>query len=133
MVVAPVQRVYSAVKFALDKNNSDSQSFLRDYASALGVGVLDLISPKRSAEMVYLRTGAYVVLRKRFALSYPQIGRLFHKNHATIIHSLNAHSAELKLEDLLNGSVDVSSSNESRGNSNGSGSAHIRYDTENYA
>jgi len=47
-----------------------------------------LVSPARQRPIAYARQICCYVLRKRFGMSYPLIGKLMHRDHSTIIHAV---------------------------------------------
>jgi len=61
---------------------------LRDaVAEAFGVGVLDLIGRSRRAHLVEARNAACWVIRAKYGISYPHLGRLMGgRDHSTVIH-----------------------------------------------
>ena len=51
-----------------------------------------LLSRLRTAEVSEARQAAYYILRKRYGLTFAQIGRLFGRNHSTVLHGVRAAS-----------------------------------------
>tara|TARA_R110000803_G_scaffold106557_2_gene174639 strand:+ start:967 stop:1392 length:426 start_codon:yes stop_codon:yes gene_type:complete len=49
----------------------------------------NLKSSSRDRESVYMRAYLYAYLRSDSLMTYQQIGKMFNRNHATIIHALN--------------------------------------------
>ena len=62
---------------------------LRDaVAEAFGVGVLDLLGRSRRPHLVEARNAACWVIRAKFSISYPHLGRLMGgRDHSTVIHA----------------------------------------------
>lgn len=74
-----------------------------------GVGILDVLSPRRAAHIVRPRQIAMYLAKTLTPHSYPEIGRRFgNRDHTTIIHavrkieklSTDSHSLSLKLDVL---------------------------------
>ncbi len=58
-----------------------------------GIGVFDLISPRREKRICHARQAVMVMARKYTTLSFPQIGRhLGGRDHSTIKHALDKHA-----------------------------------------
>jgi hypothetical protein len=58
-----------------------------------------LATPNRARQLVYIRSIMYTQLRNdKWTLA--QIGKLFNKNHATILHGLRCYSANIKYQDF---------------------------------
>jgi hypothetical protein len=54
------------------------------------LNVEDIRKNTRLAEVVDARKIAYYILRKKYHLSYSSIGKVFNKNHATVMHNLKS-------------------------------------------
>ena len=54
-----------------------------------------ILGESRVARVLNLRHGLFYLLRKQH-LSYPKIGAVFNKNHATVMHGIS------KIEKILN-------------------------------
>lgn len=58
-----------------------------------------LATPNRARQLVYIRSIMYTQLRNdKWTLA--QIGKLFNKNHATILHGLRCYNANIKYQDF---------------------------------
>ena len=60
-----------------------------------GLKPSDLMTPSRVARVVEVRSRAMRALRKETLLSLPQIGRLFNKDHTTVVHALSKEDQPL--------------------------------------
>lgn len=54
------------------------------------LNIEDIRKNTRLAEVVDARKIAYYILREKYHLSYPSIGKVFNKNHATVMHNLKS-------------------------------------------
>lgn len=77
------------------------RAIVADVAEKHGLGVLDLLGPSRRYPIVIARNEAFYRLRTEITvlgkpMSYPQIGKRFHKDHSTIIHGFKAHQASFE-------------------------------------
>jgi hypothetical protein len=54
------------------------------------LNVEDIRKNTRLAEVVDARKIAYYILREKYQLSYSSIGKVFNKNHATVMHNLKS-------------------------------------------
>lgn len=48
-----------------------------------------VFSPNRTPRVVDARNASIALLRDLFGLSYPQLGRIFNRDHTTVMHSYN--------------------------------------------
>ncbi len=57
----------------------------------------ELISPRRSREVVRARHECFWRLKKETSLSFPQIGRYFGgRDHTTVLHGIRAHEKRME-------------------------------------
>jgi hypothetical protein len=62
---------------------------------------VDPLKNNRTREVVYARMIMYKVLQQFHRYSYTAIGRMFKKNHATILYSINQFNNIVKSEDWV--------------------------------
>lgn len=62
----------------------------------------DPMKDNRSREVVYARMIMYKVLHSFHKHTYTRIGRMFGKNHATVLHSINQFDNMVRNDDWLN-------------------------------
>lgn len=53
--------------------------------------VADIQTKSRRKPIVRCRNEVFYFLRKRYHMTFPQIGRLFDCNHTTVIHGIGRH------------------------------------------
>lgn len=70
-------------------------------AKEFSVSVPEIMSRKRTRTIARARQAAYYVLRKRFALSYPEIGELFERDHGTIYAANKRVPALMQYDDMF--------------------------------
>lgn len=63
-----------------------------------GVTLDEMKSTKRHRHLVRARQEAYYLLYNEGKLSYPSVGRIFERDHTTVIHGYRRHEALLKEE-----------------------------------
>ena len=62
----------------------------------------DPMKETREREVVYARMIMYKVLHSFHKHTYTRIGRMFGKNHATVLHSINQFDNMIRNDDWLN-------------------------------
>ena len=65
------------------------------------LNVEDIRKNTRLAEVVDARRIAYYILREKYHLSYLSIGKVFNKNHATVIHNLKSVKGLLEYDPMF--------------------------------
>jgi chromosomal replication initiation ATPase DnaA len=65
---------------------------LAETSERFRVSINELLSESRNQHVIIARWYAMAHIRKRFKLSTPQIGIIFGKNHATVLHGLQQHA-----------------------------------------
>ena len=60
-------------------------------SKSLGVHIKKLTGPSRFRDLVDARRICYVLLRERMGLPAVVIGSYFNRDHASILHNINAH------------------------------------------
>jgi len=72
----------------------------------LGVSVEDLLSNKRTKELVFPRQIAMYLCRTLLGMSYPDIGKAFNgKNHTTVMYAVSQISTKVETNEELNKTV----------------------------
>lgn len=69
------------------KFDGDSRKIIKFFANYFKVDEAIIRSQTRKKEVVGIRDSIIYFLREYCGMSYPDIGRLFHKDHTTMIHS----------------------------------------------
>lgn len=57
-------------------------------ADYFGLSAADLLGRDRHKTVAWARQLAMALVRQRLALSYPEIGRVFNRDHSTVIHNV---------------------------------------------
>jgi chromosomal replication initiator protein len=68
----------------------------REVAAYFGIKIADLVSKRRTQNLVYPRQLAMHLCRQLTSSSLPVIGKMFGRDHSTVIHSLNMISQKMK-------------------------------------
>lgn len=63
-------------------------SYIKKICEYYGIEEKEIMSQCRGSDIVKVRSVIYYVLRYRIRLSYPIIGKIFNKHHATIMHGV---------------------------------------------
>lgn len=70
--------------------------------SRYGVTPDQLMSYRKPRKWAYPRQMAYTLLRDKYALSYPHIGRIFNgRDHSSIHHGVKIHEARMAWVEFL--------------------------------
>jgi len=69
-------------------------------AAYFGIDPREIVSHSRSKHLVRARHVCFYVMRKRFGLSYPQIGQIMHRDHSTVIYAVEKmwHDIETNMQ-----------------------------------
>jgi len=68
--------------------------YIKEIETELKVNLLD--TKRKTDELVFARAVAYYIFHEGFGMGWSDIGRLFKKNHATVLHSVNKLTPYLK-------------------------------------
>lgn len=71
-------------------NPGDSRNMreiVRDLADSSGVSVAEIMGDSRTRRIAHVRQEAMAQMRATGRYSFPQIGRFFNRDHATVIHA----------------------------------------------
>ena len=74
-------------KFTAYQFNGKSNGIIKFFANYFGINENLIKSETRKKEVVEVRDSIIYFLREYCDMSYPDIGRLFHRDHTTMIHS----------------------------------------------
>lgn len=61
--------------------------YIKEIETELKVNLLD--TKRKTDELVFARAVAYYIFREGFGMSWSEVGKVFKKNHATVMHSVN--------------------------------------------
>lgn len=82
--------------------NTPPDLIIAQVSLSTGVGVTDMISPRRNAESVRARHIAIHLIRRMTDLSFPKIGLVMgDRDHTTIMHALEAIQAQIAADPRL--------------------------------
>jgi len=76
-------------------------------AEAFGLGASDLLGKDRSKSLKEARLAAYLVARRCTRLSFPELGRVFGKNHTTVFAGVRSMEAQCARDPGLAEIVDL--------------------------
>jgi len=72
-----------------------TRAMIADVARRHGLTYREMISPARDQRHVRARTEAIVLVKQtKPHLSYPQLGRIFRRDHSTILHALGLRARQ---------------------------------------
>lgn len=87
---------------ALDMLQPASWRFLAQLASFQhGISLKEMTSPARSSEITAARNAAMALMYQHTQMSTPAIGKIFHRDHSTVVHSLQKLGKNTKLVERL--------------------------------
>lgn len=66
-----------------------------------GLTLDELRGPKRESRITWPRQQAMKIIRDNTKLTFPQIGRIFNRDHTTVIHALRRVKSKASDADLL--------------------------------
>lgn len=72
------------------------EKILQNVAETFGVSVDDIKSDKRQANITQARQAAMYAIKEVTQLTLKEVGAVFGKNHATVLHSVNACAERMK-------------------------------------
>lgn len=78
--------------------------YIKEIETELKVNLLD--TKRKTDELVFARAVAYYIFKEGFGMSWTEIGRVFNKNHATIMHSINKLMPHVKSQDKYQRLID---------------------------
>ena len=96
--IGPIRiRDILAVASPAESSPKLSRRILQEVCQLYGVNMIDLISDRRTANLVRPRMHCYYRLRTETTLSYPQIGRLMGgRDHTTAMHGYKKFLAQVE-------------------------------------
>jgi chromosomal replication initiation ATPase DnaA len=98
-MIEPVTSEEMATGFARMRwTDMRPMEIIADVATRRGVTRREIMSGDRTARVSRVRHEAYAAVRAATRMSYPAIGRIFHRDHTTIIHGIRAHERRTKEE-----------------------------------
>jgi len=81
----------------IDTKEAEIQILLNLVKDKTGYTLDDLRGPSRKRDIVHVRRAFSAISRKLLALTFKNISEILNKDHATIIHNLNKHNAEIDI------------------------------------
>lgn len=70
-----------------------SIAIIREIALEYGVSVVCILGRDRTRRVSAARRCAYATIRSRKGISYPAIGRIFGRDHTTVIYGVRKHGS----------------------------------------
>ncbi len=80
---------------------------IEQVAAYYGIDPREIVSHKRSKHLVRARHVCFYVMRKRFGLSYPQIGQIMHRDHSTVIYAVEKMWLDIETNMQIAAAVDA--------------------------
>jgi chromosomal replication initiation ATPase DnaA len=69
---------------------------IEEAADEYDISVMEIMGKRRHKSIAWARQSAMWRIRMATSLSLPQIGRMFDRDHTTVLHAIRAHEARLK-------------------------------------
>lgn len=83
----------------LGKDIGPMRRVIHEVAQLAGVTPADITGRSRKRKFAYARQMAMLICRDYVAASYPEIGRVFNRDHSTVMYSIEAASARCADDD----------------------------------
>ena len=83
----------------INTKENEIQILLKIIVDKTAYSLEDLRGPSRKRELVHVRRAFFAIARKLLGLSFQKIGDVLGKDHATVMHSLSRHNAEIDVYD----------------------------------
>lgn len=74
-------------------------SVVRKVSEYYGVDLNEVFSSSRSLSVAHSRQVCYYVLNTIFHFSTPRIGRMFNRDHSTVVHGINNISKKIMIDE----------------------------------
>lgn len=87
--------VLSLWKGELEPHKPSMAAILAGVAERHHLTIEALVGPRKTYELAHARQEAMWEIRQRTSKSFTVIGRLFNRDHTTVMHACNAHEARL--------------------------------------
>lgn len=78
-----------------ERRKAQAESVLKNIASEYGISVGEMLSRCREPDVDRARRHAMAVLRWSTNWSFPVIGKIFGRDHTTVMHAIRKYEAEL--------------------------------------
>lgn len=85
----------------LDYENEVIEKLIDDVAKEFNISRVDIFSNKRDKDFIFPRHVAMYLLKDRLGLSLNQIGKIFSKDHTTVIYAVEKVKKKLKSSSFL--------------------------------
>lgn len=87
--VAEEPRVVAPMDIPFRPKSHIVREIIKEEAARAGLKVDDILGPSRAPPIVAARSYAMWRARKEIGWSFPEIGRVFHRDHTTVMYAVN--------------------------------------------
>jgi chromosomal replication initiation ATPase DnaA len=91
---------YYAMPGVLIKTKPDTEEIIQFVCKEMNVKYKDALSKDRSRILVLTRNMCYAILKTYVGSTVASIGRLFFRDHTTVLHGLRMHQQDMRTNDI---------------------------------
>lgn len=73
---------------------SPAVKFMRDWCHRHGIAEHEMVGVRRTRQLANARQQLIWEIHDRFGMSLPQLGRMFNRDHSTVLHAIRKISAQ---------------------------------------
>jgi len=99
-MISPIKLNYYAMPGVLHKQKLDNEQIIRFICQEMSVKYKDVLSKDRSRVLVLTRNMCYTILKDYLGSTVTSIGRLFFRDHTTVLHGLQMHRQDYATNDI---------------------------------
>ena len=99
-MISPNKINYYTMPGVINIEQPDREAIIQFVCKEMNVRYKDALSKDRSRILVLTRNMCYAILKTYVGATVASIGRLFFRDHTTVIHGLRMHHQDMKTNDI---------------------------------
>ena len=99
-MISPNKLNYYTMPGVINIEQPDREVIIQFVCKEMNVKYKDALSKDRSRILVLTRNMCYAILKTYVGATVASIGRLFFRDHTTVLHGLRMHQQDLKTNDI---------------------------------
>ena len=99
-MISPNKLNYYTMPGVINIEQPDREAIIQFVCKEMNVRYKDALSKDRSRILVLTRNMCYAILKTYVGATVASIGRLFFRDHTTVIHGLRMHHQDMKTNDI---------------------------------
>ena len=99
-MISPNKLNYYIMPGIIQKHKLDQEDIIQFVCKEMNVKYKDVLSADRSRILVLTRNMCYAILKNYLGTTVTSIGRLFFRDHTTVLHGLRMHQQDYKTNDI---------------------------------